>query len=42
MTAFGFYTRITGKMITNLNAQGLNAGLSFDLRTLANTQKRIF
>jgi len=42
VTAFGFYTRITGKMITNLNAQGLNAGLSFDLRTLANTQKRIF
>jgi hypothetical protein len=42
ISAFGFYTRITGKMITNLNAQGLNAGLSFDLKALANTSKRIF
>ena len=42
VTAFGFYTRITGKMIPNLNAQGLNAGLSFDLKTLANTHTRIF
>jgi hypothetical protein len=42
VTAFGFYTRITGAMITNLNAQGLNAGLSFDLKTLFKQEKRIF
>lgn len=42
ITAFGFYTRITGKMIPSLNAQGLNAGLSFDLKTRANTHTRIF
>jgi len=42
ITAFGFYTRITGQMITNLNAQGLNAGLNFDLKALVNTEKRVF
>ncbi len=42
VTAFGFYTRITGQMITNLNAQGLNAGLTFNLKALSNTGKRIF
>lgn len=42
ITAFGFYTRITGQMITNINAQGLNAGLTFDLKALANTHTRVF
>lgn len=41
ITAFGFYTRITGKMIPSLNAQGLNAGLSFNLKTRANTHTRV-
>jgi hypothetical protein len=42
ITAFGFYTRITGQSIPNLDTQGLNAGLSFDLKALANTDKRVF
>jgi hypothetical protein len=42
ITAFGFYTRITGQMITNLDAQGLNAGLSFDLKALANSGRKVF
>jgi hypothetical protein len=42
ITAFGFYTRMTGQIITTLNAQGLNAGLNFDLKALANTGRRIF
>jgi hypothetical protein len=42
VTAFGFYTRMTGEMIPTLNSQGLNAGLSFDLKALFNTDKRVF
>lgn len=42
VTAFGFYTRMTGQIITDLNNQGLNAGLSFDLKALVNTEKRVF
>ena len=42
VTAFGFYTRITGENITDLNTQGLNAGLSFDLKALVNKEKRVF
>jgi hypothetical protein len=50
VTAFGFYTRLTGKAVndpnlnylSNINAQGLNAGLSFNLKALANTEKRVF
>ena len=34
ITAFGFYTRMTGQTITSINTQGLNAGLSFDLKAL--------
>jgi hypothetical protein len=40
VTAFGFYTRITGENIPNLDTQGLNAGLSFDLKALANKGSR--
>jgi len=42
ITAFGFYTRITGQMITNLDRQGLNAGLTFDLKALANSGRKAF
>jgi hypothetical protein len=50
ITAFGFYTRLTGTAVnnpnlnylSNINSQGLNAGLSFDLKALANTDKRVF
>ena len=42
VTAFGFYTRITGENIVNLNTQGLNAGLSFDLKALANSKRKVF
>jgi hypothetical protein len=42
ITAFGFYTRITGENIPNFATQGLNAGLNFDLKALINTEKRVF
>jgi len=42
ITAFGFYTRMTGQTIPGINSQGLNAGLSFDLKALANSDKRVF
>ena len=42
VSAFGFYTHITGQNIPNLDTQGLNAGLTFDLKALANTSRRIF
>jgi hypothetical protein len=42
VTAFGFYTRITGEQFANINRQGLNTGLTFDLKALANTGKRVF
>ena len=50
LTASGFYTRFTGtafnnpnfNYLSNINSQGLNAGLSLDLKALANTRKRIF
>ncbi len=42
ITTFGFYTRITGENIANLNTQGLNAGLNFGLKALANTTRKVF
>jgi hypothetical protein len=42
VTAFGFYTRITGEDIVNFNTQGLNAGLTFDLKALANSGRKVF
>jgi len=42
VTAYGFYTHETGQEINTLNKQGVNAGLTFDLKALANTEKRIF
>jgi len=42
ITAFGFYTRITGDQFANINRQGLNTGLTFDLKALANTSRRVF
>ena len=42
VTAFGFYTRITGENIVNFNTQGLNAGLTFDLKALANSGRKVF
>ncbi len=42
VTAFSFYTRVTGEQFANINRQGLNAGLTFDLKSLANSGKRIF
>lgn len=42
ITAFGFYTRMTGEKITNLNTQGLNAGLTFDLKALVNSKTKVF
>lgn len=40
MTAFGFYTHILGS--DSLTIKGLNAGLSFDLKALINTEKAVF
>jgi hypothetical protein len=43
VTAFGFYTRITGENIYSINTQGLNAGLDFDLKALVNSgERRVF
>ncbi len=42
VTAFGFYTRITGEQIVSFNTQGLNAGLTFDLKALANSARKVF
>ena len=42
VTAFGFYTHLTGQNILGFNTQGLNAGLSFDLKALVNTEKVVF
>lgn len=41
VTAFGFYTRITGESFTNLNTQGLNAGLQFNLKALIDSKKKV-
>lgn len=42
VSAFGFYTHITGSNIVNFATQGLNAGLTFDLKALVNTERRVF
>jgi hypothetical protein len=46
VNAFGFYTHTTQTIPqvdgTTLNTQGLNAGLSFDLKALVNTEKAVF
>jgi len=42
VTAFGFYTHAIGPRVLNLNQQGLNAGLIFDLKALVNSKKLIF
>jgi hypothetical protein len=42
VTAYGFYTHEVGAGINTLNKQGLNGGLNFDLKALANTGKRVF
>ncbi len=42
VTAFGFYTHAVGPRVLNLNQQGLNAGLIFDLKALVNSKRRIF
>ena len=42
VSAFAFYTRITGQNITNINTQGLNTGLTFNLKALVNTEKAVF
>lgn len=43
VTAFGFYTHEVGSSrVLTLNQQGLNAGVTFDLKALANTGKRVF
>lgn len=42
MSAFGFYTHAVGDKVLNFNQQGLNAGVTFDLKALANTERLIF
>jgi hypothetical protein len=43
VTAFGFYTHEVGsERVITLNQQGLNAGVTFDLKALVNSQKLIF
>ncbi len=42
VTAFGFYTHAVGEKVMNFNQQGLNAGLTFDIKAIANSRKQIF
>lgn len=42
VTAYGFYTHEIGQETNTLNKQGLNAGISFDLKALVNTNKKVF
>ncbi len=43
VTAFGFYTHEVGsERILTLNQQGLNAGMTFDLKAMINKEKRVF
>ncbi len=42
VTAFGFYTHAFGGRVLNFNQQNLSGGLSFDLKALVNTEKRVF
>jgi hypothetical protein len=41
VTAFGYYTHAVGPRVLNLNQQGLNAGLNFDLKAMINSKKRV-
>ena len=43
VTAFGFYTHEVGsERVLTLNQQGLNAGMTFDLKAMINKEKRMF
>ena len=42
VTAFGFYTHKVGDVFTDLNVQGLNAGLTFDIKALVDKEKLVF
>lgn len=42
VSVFGYYTHTTSGDDYTFNKQGFNAGLKFDLKALANTEKRIF
>ncbi len=46
VNAFGFYTHNVGnngaEAYSSINTQGLNAGLSFDLKALVNSEKQVF
>jgi len=43
MTAFGFYTHQVGdEGVRTFNKQGLNAGVTFDLKAMVNKTKRVF
>ncbi len=46
VTAFGYYTHAVGWEVParalNLNKQGLNAGVTFDFKAMANLEKKIF
>lgn len=43
VTAFGFYTHVVGnEKVLTLNEQGLNAGMTFDLKALLNKEKKVF
>jgi hypothetical protein len=43
VTAFGFYTHEVGsELVRTLNQQGWNAGMTFDLKAMVNTEKLLF
>jgi len=42
VSVFGFYTHTTTYINPTANLQGYNAGMNFDLKTLANTGRKVF
>jgi hypothetical protein len=43
VSAFGFYTHEVGsERVLTLNQQGFNAGMTFDLKAIVNSEKRVF
>jgi len=42
VSAFGFYTHAVGPSVMNFDEQNLNAGLTFDVKALVNTGKKVF
>ncbi len=42
VTAFGFYTHAVGSRVRNFNEQSLNAGVSFNFKSMINRERPVF